>query len=146
MTQPTDPCSLIIEREMPHAPEKIWRALTESPLIAEWLLKNDFEPVVGHRCQFRSTPMPNWSGIIDAEILVVEPHTRLSYSWSPSAGEGQQGPAWIVTFTLTPTDGGTHLRMEQAGFQSQEGADYKGATYGWNMFLGNLERVVGGLN
>lgn len=145
MTQSVGTCSLIIEREIPHAPKLVWRALTESPLLAEWLLKNDFQPVVGHRFQFRAKPMPNWSGIIDAEVLVVEPHARLAYSWTPSGGEAQDGPTWVVTFTLTPTEGGTHLRMEQSGFQSEEGADYKGASYGWQMFIGNLERVVGGL-
>ena len=57
--------TLVIEREMPHPPEKIWRALTEGQLIEQWLMKNDFQPVVGHRFQFRSTPVPNWNGIID---------------------------------------------------------------------------------
>jgi hypothetical protein len=38
--------SLVVEREMPHPPEKIWRALTQGPLIEEWLMKNDFKPVV----------------------------------------------------------------------------------------------------
>jgi len=145
MTQTVGTCSLIIEREIPHAPELIWRALTESSLLAQWLLKNDFEPVVGHRCQFRSTPMPQWSGIIDSEVLEVKPHSRLVYSWMPSGGEGHGGPTWVVTFTLTPTAAGTHLRMEQSGFQSEEGPDYKGAKYGWSNFLNNLDRVVGGL-
>ena len=67
---------------MPHPPEKIWRALTEGPLIEEWLMKNDFQPVVGHRFNFRSTPVPGWNGVIDCEVLVVEPNARLSYSWA----------------------------------------------------------------
>jgi uncharacterized protein YndB with AHSA1/START domain len=131
--------TLVIERNIPHPPEKIWRALTEGSLIAEWLMKNDFQPVVGHQFNFRSTPMPNWDGVINCEVLVVEPTSRLSYSW------GSMGLKSIVAWTLTPTKGGTHVRMEQSGFGSTEDAYYKGANYGWQKFIGSLERVVAGL-
>jgi uncharacterized protein YndB with AHSA1/START domain len=132
--------SLVIEREMPHSQEKIWRALTEGSLIEEWLMKNDFQPVVGHGFSFRSTPVPNWNGIIDGKVLVVEPNSRLSYSW------GTMGMESVVTWTLTPTKGGTHLRMEHSGFRSEQDAAYKGASYGWTKFIGNLEGVVGRLD
>jgi len=131
--------SVVIEKELPHPPEKVWRALTQSPLIQEWLMDNDFEPVVGHRFKFRSTPMPNWNGLIDSEVLIVEPNKRLSYSWSSLGLES------VVTFTLTPTDAGTHVRMEHSGFGDDQEAAYRGATYGWQKFLGGLERVVAGL-
>jgi len=130
--------TLVIEREMPHPPEKIWRALTETSLIDQWLMSNDFLPVVGHKFTFRSTPVPGWNGIIDSEVLVVEPNSRLIYSW------GTMGMESAVTWTLTPTPGGTHVRMEQSGFPSEESASYKGAKYGWTNFIGNLERVVAG--
>jgi uncharacterized protein YndB with AHSA1/START domain len=130
---------LVIERELPHPPEKIWRALTQSSLIEAWLMKNDFQPVVGRRFDFRSTPVPNWDGVIDGEVLVVEPNSRLSYSW------GTMGMESVVAWTLTPTKGGTHVRMEQSGFRSEQDANYKGARHGWTKFMGNLERVVGGL-
>jgi uncharacterized protein YndB with AHSA1/START domain len=139
MTNTAATCSLVLEREMPHPPEKIWRALTQGPLIAEWLMTNDFQPVVGHRFQFRATPVPGWNGIIDSEVLLVEPHTRLSYGWT------SMGLETVVTWTLTPTAGGTLLRMEQSGFPSEEGKNYKGAKYGWTNFIGKLEHVVGGL-
>jgi uncharacterized protein YndB with AHSA1/START domain len=128
--------TLLIEREMPHPPEKIWRALTEGPLIAEWLMTNDFKPEVGHRFTFRATPVPGWSGIIESEVLVVEPPSRLVYSW------GALGLDSAVTFTLTPTEGGTRLRMEHSGFGSDQDQAYKGANYGWRNFLNNLEHVV----
>lgn len=131
--------SLVIERELPHPPAKVWRALTEGPLMEAWLMANDFLPVVGHRFSFRSTPVPNWNGVIDAEVLVVEPHSRLSYSW------GTLGVETVVAWTLTATEGGTRLRMEQSGFGPDQDANYKGANYGWQKFIGNLERVVGGL-
>ncbi len=132
--------SLVIEREMPHSPEKIWRAITQGSLIEEWLMKNDFQPEVGHRFQFRSTPVPGWNGIIDSEVLVVEPNSRLSYGWASMGLES------VVTWTLTPTEGGTLVRMEHSGFPSEESASYKGAKYGWQSFIGKLESVVGGLD
>ncbi len=140
MTDTAPKCTLVIEREMPHPSEKVWRALTESSLIDEWLMKNDFKLAVGHKFSFRATPAPNWSGVIDCEVLVVEPNSRLAYSW------GTLGLGTVVTWTLTPTPGGTHLRMEQSGFPSEDGPNYKGAKYGWRNFIGNLERIVGGLN
>lgn len=140
MINPDAAQSLVIEREMPHPAEKIWRALTRGHLMEEWLLKNDFQPVVGHRFNFRVPPMPKWDGVIDCEVLEVKPNSRLSYSW------GSLGLKTVVTWELTPTKGGTHVRMEQSGFPSKEGANYKGATYGWQKFIGNLERVVGGLD
>jgi uncharacterized protein YndB with AHSA1/START domain len=136
MTTTAPTRTLVIEREMPHPPEKIWRALTEGHLIEEWLMRNDFQPVVGHRFSFRATPVQNWNGVIDCEVLVVEPNSRLAYSW------GSLGLESAVTFTLTPTEGGTHLRMEQTGFRPDQDAAYKGANYGWQKFIGNLERVV----
>jgi uncharacterized protein YndB with AHSA1/START domain len=140
MTNTAPTRTLVIEREMPHPPEKIWRALTQGALIEEWLMKNDFQPVVGHRFSFRSTPVPNWNGVIDSEVLMIEPNSKLSYSW------GTMGMVSVVTWTLTPTKAGTHLRMEQTGFRSEEDASYKGATYGWTKFIGNMEGVVGGLD
>ena len=139
MTNTSSTRSLVIEREMPHSPEKIWRALTQSSLIQEWLMANEFEPVVGHQFNFRSTPVQGWNGIIDSKVLAVEPHSRLAYTWATMGLES------VVTWTLTPTPGGTHLRMEQSGFPSEESASYKGAKYGWTNFINKMEHVVGGL-
>jgi uncharacterized protein YndB with AHSA1/START domain len=137
MSNPTESArTLVIERNFPHPPEKLWRALTENPLIAQWLMKNDFEPEVGHRFQFRSEPVPQWDGVIDCEVLVVDPLKRLSYSWST------MGADFVVFWTLTPAEGGTHLRMEQSGFRPDQQAAYKGANYGWQRFLDGLERVL----
>ena len=128
--------SVVIEREMPYPPEKIWRALTDGSLIKEWLMDNDFQPAVGHRFKFRSTPAHNWNGAIDSKVMVVEPNKQLSYSW------GSLGLESVVTWTLTPTHAGTHVRMEHSGFASDQDAAYKGANYGWQKFIGNLEGVV----
>jgi uncharacterized protein YndB with AHSA1/START domain len=134
------PRTLVIERVFAHPPEKIWRALTESPLMAQWLMNNDFEAEAGRRFQFRADPVPNWNGLIDCEVLIVEPIKRLSYSWS------SMGHSSVVLWTLTPTEGGTHVRMEHSGFGPDQKAAYQGANYGWQRFIGRLEGVVAGLD
>ncbi len=126
---------------MPHPPEKIWRALTQNQLIEQWLLKNDFEPTVGRQFNFRAPPMAKWDGVIDCEVLAVEPYSRLSYRWE------SLGLKTVVTWTLTKGGGGgTHVRMEQSGFPSEESGYYKGANYGWQGFIGKLEQVVATLD
>jgi uncharacterized protein YndB with AHSA1/START domain len=140
MTTPdTSTRSVIVEKEFPHPPEKVWRALTESSLIEQWLMKNDFQPVAGHSFSLRMDPVANWNGVIDCQVLAVEPFRTLSYTW------GTLGSESVVTFSLTPTDTGTHVRVEQAGFRPDQEANYKGAKYGWQRFMGNLEHVVAGL-
>ncbi len=136
MTNLNETRTLVIEKEMPHAPEKIWRALTQGELIKEWLMENDFRPVVGHKFSFRAKPVPNWNGVVDGEVLVVEPHRKLSYSW------GSMGMASLVVWTLVATPGGTLVRMEQSGFRPDQEANYQGAKYGWQKFIGGLDRVV----
>jgi uncharacterized protein YndB with AHSA1/START domain len=131
--------TLVIERVFPHSPEKLWRALTESPLLAQWLMNNDFEPVTGHKFQFRAEAVPNWSGVIDCQVLVVEPSKQLSYTW------GSMGHESVVLWTLTPAEGGTHVRIDHSGFGAGQDRAYQGAKYGWQRFLDGLERVVGGL-
>ena len=139
MSNPADGTrTLVIERVFPHPPEKLWRALTEGPLLAQWLMNNNFEPVLGRKFQFRADPMPNWNGIIDCEVLIVEPLKQLSYSW------GTLGLASAVLFTLTPAERGTHLRMEHSGFRPDQQQAYGGAKYGWQRFFNNLERLLGG--
>jgi uncharacterized protein YndB with AHSA1/START domain len=137
--------SLVIEREMPHPAEKVWRALTESALIEQWLMKNDFKPIVGHKFNFRSAPMPQWNGVTDCEVLAVEPNKKLSYSWCASGEEAATGWKTVVTWTLTPTKNGVHVRMEQSGFRPEDEGSFKGATYGWQKFVGTLERLAGEL-
>jgi uncharacterized protein YndB with AHSA1/START domain len=137
--------TLVVERVFPHPPEKLWRALTESSLLAQWMMGNDFEPVAGRRFQFRTDPKPNWNGIVDCEVFVVEPLKQLSYSWGVGKSESSAGLQWIVLWTLTPVEGGTNLRMEQSGFGPDQTANYNGARYGWKIFFDGLERLVEGL-
>lgn len=128
--------SLVIEKEFAHPVEKVWRALTQGPLIKEWLMDNDFEPVTGHKFNFRFTPMANWDGIIHSEVLTMVPHEKLSYRWNTL------GLETVVDWTLAATERGTLVRMEQSGFGADNDAAYKGASYGWQNFMGKLEGVV----
>jgi uncharacterized protein YndB with AHSA1/START domain len=123
--------SVTVERTLPHSPEKIWRALTQGHLIEEWLMQNDFEPVVGHRFNLRA----DW-GTVDCKVLAVEPNRTLSYSWAAYGLES------IVTWTLTAAGTGTHLRMEQSGFRLDQQQAFEGAKQGWARFLGALEQVL----
>lgn len=127
--------SVVVEREMPHPPEKVWRALTEPHLIAEWLMEADFRPVIGHRFGFRA----DW-GAVDCQVLEVEPATTLSYTW------GDDDLRSVVTWTLTPTQTGTRLRMEQSGFQLDQPRYYGGAKAGWPQFFAKLEKVLARLD
>lgn len=136
MTADTHPRTVIMEREMAHAPEKIWRALTQSALMQEWLMTNDFLPIVGHRFNLRTKPMPHWNGVIDCEVLVAEPCAKLSYTWNAL------GVDTVVSWTLTPTGEGTLLRMEQSGFAPDQENNYQGAIHGWQRFIGTLEQVL----
>jgi uncharacterized protein YndB with AHSA1/START domain len=133
---------LVVEQEMPHPAERVWRALTQGPLIAEWLMKNDFRPIVGHRFKFRATPMEHWNGVTDCEVLIVEPNKQLAYTWNASGEEAANGLKTVVTWTLTPTKDGVLVRMEQSGFRPEDSANYLGAGYGWKRFVGGLARVA----
>lgn len=128
----TETRSVVMERELPYPPEKIWRALTQPHLIEEWLMKNDFQLVVGHGFNLRG----DW-GAVDCRVLEVEPNRSLAYSWDAMGLES------VVTWTLTPTSSGTHLRMEQAGFRPDQKQAYGGAMYGWRQFFDKLEQVLG---
>ena len=75
--------------------------------------------------------MARLNGVTDCEVLVVEPYKRLFNSWNASGEEAVHGPKTVVTWTLTPTKGGTHVRMEQSGFRPEDEANYQGAGHGW---------------
>jgi uncharacterized protein YndB with AHSA1/START domain len=133
--------SIVVEREMPHPPEKVWRALTTSALIADWLMANDFAPEIGRRFQFRATPVPGWSGITHCEVTELDPPRRLAYAWGDGS-ESESGLKTLVTWTLTSTAGGTHVRMEQSGFRPEDEGGYQAMSGGWPRILEGLERVA----
>lgn len=123
--------SVVIEREMPFPASRIWRALTQPELMAEWLLKSDFAPEVGRAFRFTQ----EW-GTIDCRVTDVEPERSLAYTWAAFGLES------TVTWTLTPVAAGTLLRMEQVGFRRDQEEAFRGARAAWTGYFKTLEAVV----
>jgi len=134
----TETRSVVVERDIPFPPEKLWRALTQPQLIEEWLMKNDFKPVVGHSFKLSG----EWGGVLDCEVLAVEPNRTLSYTWDFAHDDPAYALKSVVTFTLTPSGAGTHLRVEQAGFRPDQKQAFGGAHAGWRRFLENLGQLL----
>ncbi|WP_114389606.1 SRPBCC family protein [Notoacmeibacter marinus] len=127
----TETRAVVVERDLPYPPEKIWRALTQSHLIEEWLMKTEFEPVLGHQFDLNAA----W-GAVHCEVQAIEPNQTLSYSWDTKDLRS------VITWTLTPTGSGTRLRMEQTGFQPDQEAYYRGASAQWPNYFAAIERIV----
>ena len=131
-----DTRTVVVERQFAAPAEKLWRALTQPHLLEEWLMKTDFKPVTGHQFTLSKNPTPDISVVIDGKVLAVEDNKTLSYTWSA------YGTETTVTFTLTPVEGGTMLRLEQAGFAADNKAAIKGANASWPGFLAELEKLL----
>ena len=134
----TETRTVIVEREIAFPPEKLWRALTQPHLIEEWLMKNDFKPVVGHSFNLRG----DWGGVLDCEVLAIEPNRTLSYTWNFKHEDPAFDLTSVVTFDLEPTGAGTRLRMEQSGFRPDQKQAFGGAKAGWQQFFAKLEQVL----
>jgi uncharacterized protein YndB with AHSA1/START domain len=125
--------SISFEFDLPHPPEKVWRALTEPALLAEWLLPVvDLELAPGAAFTFRTQPHPGWDGIVNCRILEIEAPRKLSYAWCVPFLDT------VVTFTLAPTASGTRLLLVQSGFRPDQKQAFGGARYGWKMMGGRL--------
>jgi uncharacterized protein YndB with AHSA1/START domain len=99
-------------------------------------MKNDFKPVMGHRFNLRKSPRPDLNIVVDCQVLTIEPNKTLSYTWAAFDLES------VVTWTLTPTRTGTHLRMEQFGFRPDQKQAHGGAKGGWRQVFAMLEQVL----
>ena len=130
--------TVVIEREVAHPPEKIWRALTQPHLLEEWLMKTDFKPQKGQKFTF--SRQPDINVVVDCEVLDVKPNRSLSYTWEAFGLES------VVTFTLEPTPTGTIIRMEQSGFRPDQDAAFKGARASWKQFVARLDELLSRLD
>lgn len=130
----TETRSVVVERDLPHRPEKVWRALTESHLIGDWLMKTDFRPEEGHEFELKA----DW-GSVTCRVVSVTPREAISYTWD--AGDLRS----VVSWTLSETAAGTRLRMEQTGFRPDQPMYYGGAKQGWPRFFEALEAVLDGM-
>ena len=134
-TAPSQTDAISFEFDLHHPPEKVWRALTDPELLADWLL-----PVTGLALEpgaaftFRTQPIAGWDGMVNCRMLEIEPGRRLSYTWVV----GKMELNTVVTFTLTPTPSGTRLSLVQSGFTADQKKNFGGARYGWRMMGGKL--------
>jgi len=132
-TAPSQTESIAFEFDLHHSPEKVWRALTDPALLAEWLLpvvEGKLEP--GAAFTLRTQPYPGWDGTVNCRVLEIEPRRKLSYAWAVPFLDT------VVTFTLMPTASGTRLSLVQSGFKEDQKREFGGARYGWNMMGGKL--------
>jgi uncharacterized protein YndB with AHSA1/START domain len=122
--------AITFEFDLQHPPAKVWRALTDPALLAEWLL-----PVVGSKLElvpdapftFKTQPYPGWDGIVSCRMIEIDAQKKLSYAWTVPFLDT------VVTFTLTPTATGTRLNLVQSGFKPGQEQNFGGARYGWTM-------------
>lgn len=122
-----------LEQLYPFPPERVWHALTDSAALAQWLMPNDFVPRIGHRFQFRSTPMPGWRGFVQCEVIKLEPPRKLAYTW---IGDDDWVEPSIVQWTLEPRGTGTLLRLEHTGLQEPWGRELQAMLQqGWKKML-----------
>jgi uncharacterized protein YndB with AHSA1/START domain len=131
--------TIVVEYDLPHAPGKVWRALTEPALVARWLMENDIRPVVGHRFTFRAPPTPGWNGVVECEVLEVATEQRLVYSWRGGSDDLEKYGSrldTVVSWTLTAKAGGTLLRLEHTGFQAKDAFALDGLGKGWRGKVG----------
>jgi uncharacterized protein YndB with AHSA1/START domain len=125
--------SISFEFDLHHLPEKVWRALTDPVLLAEWLLPVlDLKLEPGAAFTFKTRPQPGWDNIVNCRFLEIEADRKLSYTWV--VGDMDT----VVTFTLTPTASGTRLSLVQSGFRPDQKQNLGGARYGWKLMGGKL--------
>lgn len=138
--------TIVVEHDLPHAPEKVWRALTEADLLAKWLMPNDIRATVGQQFTFQTMSAPGFDGIAHCEILAAEPFRRLQYTFRGGSHERQGYGAYldtIITWTLTPTDtGGTLLRLEHAGFTAESAVTFGIMSKGWAQLGNRLDEML----
>ena len=137
-TAPAQIETISFEFDLPHSPEKVWRALTDPELLTQWLLPAiglELEP--GAEFMFKTQPYPGWDGTVNCRFLEIEPQRKLSYTWTVPFLDT------VVTFTLTPSALGTRLSLVQSGFRTDQKRESGGARYGWKMMGGKLVDLLG---
>lgn len=136
-TPPDQKEKLVFELELAHAPDKVWRAITEPELLKEWLLPAiDFKLEKGASFMFKTQPYPGWDGTVSCEVIEVTPKTKLVYAWRVPFLDT------TLAFTLDPTSAGTRLTIEQRGFNEKQAREFGGAVYGWKMMTGKLVELL----
>jgi uncharacterized protein YndB with AHSA1/START domain len=128
------------------SPQEVWEYLTKPELMEQWLMKNDFKPVVGHQFQFTTKPILqlDCDGTMYCTVLEVVPFKKLTYSWKSGPGEGNIKIDSLVEWVLNPKDNGTELVLKHSGFSDKENLHmFEGLNGGW---LQNMKKVATILN
>ena len=121
--------AIAFEFDLPHGPEKVWRALTDPAMLAAWLLPVlDLKLEPGAAFTFKTQPYPGWDGSVNCQVLEIDAQRKLSYTWV--VGDMLDT---VVTFTLSPSASGTRLSLVQSGFKPDQKQNFGGARYGWKM-------------
>src|SRR5687768_17101027 len=125
--------SVSFDIDLHHAPEKVWRTLTDPILLAEWLLPViDLKLERGAAFTFKAQPQPGWDDTVNCRFVEIEAQRKISWTWV--VGDIDT----VVTFTLTPTASGTRLSLVQSGFKPDQKKNFGGARYGWKMMGAKL--------
>jgi uncharacterized protein YndB with AHSA1/START domain len=136
-TAPSQIETIAFEVDLAHSPEKVWRALTDPALLAEWLLPVvDLKLEPGAEFRFKTQAYPGWDGTVNCRFVESEKHRKLSYTWTVPFLDT------VVTFTLTPTASGTRLTIVQSGFKPDQKRESGGARYGWKTMGGRLVELL----
>jgi uncharacterized protein YndB with AHSA1/START domain len=142
-----DTRDIVVEETFAHAPETLWKVLTTGALIGRWLMApTGFEPVVGKRFTFQTKAAGGWDGVIHCQVLEVIPHERIAYSWK-GGHEGNAGYGslldTVVTWTLSRTANGTHVRLVHAGFVVPTNASaFESMGNGWKKVVPSLGAIA----
>lgn len=131
-----------LTRVLRHPPDRVWRALTDSEILADWLFPNDFLAVVGQCFTFRCPAQPHWNGVVTGTVLTLDPPHRLSIRWQADGTDGAPPLDTVVTFTLEPSGTGTHLHLVQDGFLPGQTRNLAGAQAGWPRLLAQLDLTL----
>ncbi|MFC7478815.1 SRPBCC domain-containing protein [Luedemannella flava] len=101
---------LRLEFFYPHPPQTVWRALTESHVLALWLVENDLVARPGHRFRMRALELAGLGELVNGDVLDVVEGERIAMIWR--TGEAHLGMTW----QLRPSADGTVLQVVQSGF------------------------------
>lgn len=124
------------------SPEVVWNYLTDPELLTEWLMPNNFKPIVGHQFQFKNNIKIDCQneGIAHCEVLEIIPYKLLSYSWKNGTGSENITLSSVVTWRLSEKDAGTELILKHTGFILLK--DYISHAEGWSKIVNRIEQLL----
>jgi len=126
------------------SPAEVWAYLTESELLAQWLMPNDFRAEAGHEFTFRTRPMPafGFDGIVYCKVVEIVPHKRLAYTWKGGPGPGEITLDTLVEWELREKDHGTELLLHHSGFQERNSMMFGIMDGGWLKNMGEIADLL----